>query len=143
MPSSPPISHDLNRPIALGFLIGIIHLFLVGGLWLWFGFADPLQGTYLMGAYLAIGAVLLGAIPTFLFLQKRLVAPAIVVVVAFLVTAAQTWAIYVAPPMPPAPVDPTPFGWYALGWVVLLAVSLVIAGGEYGLRQISNPQNGG
>lgn len=47
----------------------------------------------------------------------------------------ETWTAYVAPATPPAPVGSTPFGWFLLGWVAVVALGLLLGWGEHRLRR--------
>ncbi|KDS90711.1 hypothetical protein FK85_11005 [Halorubrum saccharovorum] len=122
-----------RRALGIGLFAGLAHLIVGGALSVWFGFswaANPFL------AYVALGGLLLGAVPVVLLVENRLVAPSIVVAVAFVASAYGTWSVYVAPEVIPAPVGPTPFGWYLIGWVVVLGAALVTGGVEYGLRRV-------
>lgn len=130
---SPSVSTTLpsRRTFGLALFGGILHLSIVGVLWLWFGFTTN-GGLFL--AYTGIGAVLLGAIPSLLLVTKRLVTPSLIVAGALTVSTYRTWSVYVAPTVTPTPVDPTPLGWYLIGWFIVVVVALVVGGAEYGLR---------
>ena len=112
---------------------GLLHLSIAGVLWLWFGFTARID---LFLVYLGIGALLLGAIPILLLVTKRLITPSLIVAGALTVSAYGTWSVYIAPPVTPAPVDPTLFGWYLIGWVIVIPVALVAGGGEYEFRRL-------
>ncbi|EMA63778.1 hypothetical protein [Halorubrum kocurii] len=79
---------------------------------------------------------MLGAVPVAILAETRLVAPSIVVGVAFAASAYGTWSVTVAPAATLTPVDPTPFGWYLIGWVAVLGVALIVGGAEYAIRQV-------
>ncbi|WP_435093568.1 hypothetical protein [Halorubrum sp. N11] len=122
-----------RRALGIGLLAGLVHLIVTGALAEWFGFTmnvNPFLG------YVAVGGLLLGAVPVVLLVENRLVVPSIVVVVALAVSAYGTWSVSVAPDVTPTPVDPTPFGWYLIGWVVVLGAALVAGGVEYGFRRL-------
>jgi hypothetical protein len=133
VPSLPALALD-RRSFALGVVGGIGSLALVGGLWLWFGFTTRVAGNVLFLAYVALGALVLGAVPTLLFVTRRLVTPVVVVSGIGVVVAARTWLVYVAPQTPPAPVGPTPVGWSLLGWPAVAAVALAAGGVELRFR---------
>ena len=107
-----------RRALGIGLLAGLAHLVVVAALAEWFGFSIGVTPFLL---YVAAGGLLLGAVPVAMLIEIRLVAPSIVV--AFAASAYGTWSVYVAPAVTPTPVDPTPFGWYLIGWVVVLGVA--------------------
>ena len=122
-----------RRALGIGLLAGLAHLVVAAALAEWFGFSIGVTPFLL---YVAAGGLLLGAVPVAMLIEIRLVAPSIVVGVAFIASAYRTWSAYVAPAVTPTPVDPTPFGWYLIGWVVVLGAALVTGGAEYGLRRV-------
>lgn len=122
-----------RRTLAAAALGGLAHASAAALCWSWFGFAPlRLLGVALL-AYGTLGVVCLGAVPAAL-LVRGVASPALVVVVAFLAAAGATWATYVAPAVPPAPVGPTPFGWYVLGWLPVLGAALLAGGVERRVR---------
>ena len=134
VPVISPLTLD-RRSVALAVVGGIGHLALVAALWLWFGFTTRVADNEAFLAYVALGALALGAVPTLLIAARRLASPAVVVGGIGLATAARTWLVYVAPQTPPAPVGPTPFGWYLVGWPVVAAVALAGGAVEHWLRR--------
>ncbi|EMA64434.1 hypothetical protein [Halorubrum lipolyticum] len=124
-----------RRALGTGLLAGLAHLAVAGALAEWFGFSIGV--TPFLG-YVALGGLSLGAVPVAVLVETRLVAPSIVVGVAFVASAYGTWSVYVAPVATPTPVDPTPFGWYLIGWVAVLGAALVAGGAEYGVRRVAN-----
>ena len=122
-----------RRALGIGLFAGLAHLTVAGALAEWFGFSVGV--TPFLG-YVAVGGLLLGAVPIAILVDTRLVAPSIVVGVALAASAYGTWSVYVAPAVTPAPVDPTPFGWYLIGWVVVVGAALLVGGAEYGLRRV-------
>ncbi|WP_018256973.1 hypothetical protein [Halomicrobium katesii] len=130
-----------RRSVALAAVGGISHLALVAALWLWFGFTTRVADNEAFLVYTTLGAVALGAVPTLLIAARRLASPLVVVGGTGLATAAQTWLVYVAPQTPPAPVGPTPFGWYLVGWPVVAAVALAGGATEHRLRR-TGPRTG-
>lgn len=114
-------------------LAALLHAGLAALCWTWFDFSTRFTDAEL--AYLVVGAAALGALPAVLYTTKRLRSPTAVVTTLFTLTAYGTWSTYVAPTIPPAPVDPTPFGWYLLGWPAVAAAALLVGGVEYGLRR--------
>ncbi|WP_144923575.1 hypothetical protein [Halorubrum salsamenti] len=122
-----------RRAVGSGLLAGFAHLIVAVALAEWFGLS--IGATPLLG-YVAAGGLLLGAVPVAIWVGSRLVTPTIVVGGALAASAYGTWSVYVAPVVSPTPVDPTPFGWYLIGWVVVLGAALVAGGAEYGLRRV-------
>lgn len=118
------------RPVLLA---ALLHPVAAGLLWTWFGFDTNVAGEELFFAYVVVGAFLLGALPAVAFATRRLRAPAVVVVAAFTLSAYGTWSIVAAGV---TPVDPTPFGWYLLGWPLVAIVALLVGGVEYGLQWV-------
>jgi len=133
MLSASAVSVPSRRALGLGLLAGLAHLLVAGALAEWFDFAIGI--TPFLG-YVAVGGLSIGAIPVVLLAETRLVAPS-TVVVALAASAYGTWSVYVAPDAVPTPVDPTPFGWYLIGWPVVMGAALVAGGAEYGLRRAS------
>jgi hypothetical protein len=132
---SPAIAalHPSRRALGSGLLAGLAHLTVACALADWFGFSvgpSPFSG------YVAVGGLLLGAVPVAILVETRLVAPSVAVAAALAASAYGTWSVYVAPDVTPTPVDPTPFGWYLIAWVVVLGAALAAGGVEYGLRRV-------
>lgn len=124
-----------TRPRTTSLLTGLGAIAITSLLWTWFEFTTRLAGNELFLAYNVGGAFVLGALPAALLTRKRLVSPAVVVGCLFLFTAYSTWSTYVAPATPPTPVDPTPFGWYLLGWPVVVLIAVFFGGVEHVLRR--------
>ncbi|MFO8114183.1 MAG: hypothetical protein R6U01_02280 [Halorubrum sp.] len=122
-----------RRALGIGLLAGLVHLIASGALAEWFGFS--IGGTLFLGDVVG-GGLLLGAVPVAISVETRLVAPSSVVGAALAASAYGTWSVCVAPEVNPTPVDPTPFGWYLIGWPVVMGAALVTGGAEYGLRQV-------
>jgi fluoride ion exporter CrcB/FEX len=127
----------VSRRTITALLVAFLHAALAALCWMWFDFSTDVTSAEL--AYLVTGALLLGALPTALLTSKRLLSPAVVVAVLFTLSAYSTWSTYVAPATPPAPVDPTPFGWYLLGWPAVGTAALLVGGVEYGFRRYRQP----
>ena len=123
-----------KRTAISGLVGGILHLSFVSALWLRFGFTSRLIGNELLILYTAVGAFTVGAIPSALLYAKRLTSPLIIVSGLFVASAFSNWATYVAQTPTPTPVGPTAFGWYLLGWFVVLGVALVVGGLEQSVR---------
>lgn len=132
MPSAITDSVSSRRAIGVGLSAGLAHLIVAGALAEWF---DLSIGVGLFLGYVAIGSLLIGAVPVVLLVENRLVAPSSVVCIALAASTYETWSVYVAPDVVPTPVDPTPFGWYLIGWPVVIGAALAAGGGEYGLRR--------
>lgn len=102
---------------------------------MWFDFTTRLAGNGPFLTYVAGGAFLLGVLPAALVTTKRLVSPVVLVSILYVLSAYGTWSVYVAPTTPPTPVDPTPFGWFLIGWPVVAVTALLVGGVEFGLRR--------
>lgn len=124
-----------RETLRLGLSGGFVHLALVSLLWSGFEFTTRLDGIALFFVYLAIGALVVGAVPVALLRAQRLVSPFLVVAGSLTASAFVNWSTYVAPSSSPTPVGPTPFGWYLLAWPGVLAVALLVGGIEYALRR--------
>ena len=120
------------RTLAATLFAGVLHTAVSALLWTWFDFTTRVAGNELFLTYVAVGAFLLGALPAVAVASARLVTPVLVVTVSFLLSAYGTWSL-VASGL--TPVDPTPFGWYLLGWPVVVGGVLLVGAGEYGLRR--------
>jgi energy-coupling factor transporter transmembrane protein EcfT len=129
------IPRPAKRTVLSGIVGGILHLSLVSALWLWFGFTNRLVGNELLLLSAAIGAFTVGAIPSALLYAKRLRVPLIIVIGLFVASVFSNWATYVAQSPTPTPVGPTAFGWYLLGWLVVLGVALFAGGVEILFRR--------
>lgn len=123
-----------KKTLTTTLLAGVATLALTALCWTWFDFATR-AGNELVLAYVGVGAFCLGALPAALATAKRLFAPALVVSALYLLSAYGTWSVYVAPATPPAPVDPTPFGWFLLWWPVVTVAALLVGGVEFGVRR--------
>lgn len=124
-----------RRALRAGLIGGMFHAVVGVALWHWFQFTDFAsllgQGRIAFVVYNGIGLVILGAVPAVLLLRSRLVSPALIVGSAFVWSAYETWQVVQSGLVP---VDPTPFGWYLLLWVAILAVVSLVGGLEYRLR---------
>lgn len=129
MPSSPVPS---ARAVVAGVGGGLAHLALVFSLWGAFGVtpstADPVAAT--AAVYLLAGAVLVGALPVVLLVDRRLVAPAVAVAGVLVFSAYRTWRLVESPAA-----LPRWFDLYVAGWPAVLAVVVVLAVAECSLRR--------
>ncbi|EJN58270.1 hypothetical protein [Halogranum rubrum] len=121
-----------NKTLTTSLLAGVATLALTALLWTWFDFSTR-AGNELVFAYVGVGAFCLGVLPTALFTTKRLVSPVVVVSTLYLLSAYGTWSLVDSGL---TPVDPTPFGWFLLGWPVVAVVALLVGGVELGLRRV-------
>ncbi|MFD1569078.1 hypothetical protein [Halorubrum laminariae] len=133
-PSLDPL-FPLPRTVVIGLLGGLVSLSVASALWLRFGFTTRTAGNGQFLIYVGLGAIALGAVPAILAAAYGLVAPLVVHLAIGGAAAYGTWTRYVAPETPPAPVGPTPFGWFLLGWVAVVALGLVAGWGEHRLRR--------
>ena len=129
-----------RRAVGIGLVLGFVH----AGLALVlrtavFGFGWPLRGlgAVVLAGWMVGGAVLAGGIPTVAFVRFRLVTPVVVVVVAFVATAWETWRYLVDLQDSGASmaVAFTPFTGYLLAWFVVVAVALLMGILEYWARR--------
>ena len=134
MPSQLRLPRSVKSIVLSGILGGVLHLSLAGALWLWFGFTSRLVGNELLFLYTASGAFTVGAIPSALLYARRLKVPLIIVSGLFVASAFSNGATYVAQSPTPTPVGPTAFGWYLLGWFVVLGVALFVGRLEQSVR---------
>lgn len=130
-----------TRTLGASLVAGLGTVTVTAALWTWFDFTTRVAGNEPFLAYVAVGTFVLGAVPAVLLTTKRLLTPTVVVAGAFGLSAYGTWSTYVAPARPPAPVDPTPFGWVLLGWPGIALAALLVGGVEYGLRQYRKPSS--
>lgn len=118
------------RAVGGGAVGGAAHLALVLALQGAFGVAGPpTTGPVAVASatYLLAGAVLVGALPAALLVDRRLVAPATAVVGVLAFVAYQTWRLV------QSAVVVTPGTWfdlYVAGWPAVLAVVVVLAAVE-------------
>lgn len=117
------------RTLLTAFLVGVGHALaatvVAGAL---FGPGGP---TGLRAVYVVVGLFIVGAVVTVSWRTYGLRAPAAVVGLLFLAMAVGSWLTAASPPVA---VGPTAFGWYGLGWFVVLGVALVAGLVERQLR---------
>jgi hypothetical protein len=117
--SGPPT----GRSIFIGTLAGVTHGIVGLALWNLFEF-ESLRGMLstepLFLTYMLAGMFALGFVPGLLYAAWRSVSPGLVIGALLCLSSYGTWTTVRSGA---TPVDPTPFGWYALLWVgiVLLA----------------------
>ena len=120
-----------KRTIGVGLLVGVCHLLAVAVVWVWLasttnvpmGVENPSVSqpgiVWFIGT--TIGLVLLGMVPTILFLERRLVSPALIVAVWFMWGVYTTWeAIHSGYLLSKPPLD-----LYVLGGSWALVTSLI------------------
>lgn len=83
-------------------------------------------------AWLAIGGLALGAVPVVLWRERRLVAPAVVVIGALSLAA---WRTLAGPTPGEASIAPSTLTLYGGGWFLPLAVALVAGAVEWAIRR--------
>jgi len=81
--------------------------------------------------YALVGSLVTGGVPVILYRARRVRAPAAVVAVLGLLAAVGSWQTLQSAA---ALVGPTPFGWYLLGWPVVVGCAVAAAGVELWLR---------
>lgn len=127
---------DVAAPVTLrsiigGVAVGLLHAGVAVPLWHYFGF-DNLGELFLtkpfVGTYVLLGMFVLGFVPALSYIGQRLIAPSVVVGGVLLLSVAGSWLTGTVR----APAGtPTPFGFYILLWVVVIALAGVAGGAEY------------
>lgn len=135
-----------GRTVATGLVVGVYHLLAVAVVWAWLASltATPMgvEGPSVVLAYsypanvwfvgTVIGLVLLGAVPTVLYLDSQLVTPAVVVAAWFALGVYGTWTSIPSAHLLSRP----PLDLYALGGSWALATSVLVGGVEYTARHL-------
>ncbi len=132
--------------MVMGGVVGVAHLLLVTVVWLWFASREPyptmfqepaavLSYSYPMNVWFVgtvVGLVLLGLVPTVLFLERRLVVPAFSVAVWFVIhlyfrwqTFQETMSVMGIPPL----------DFYIFGGVYALTTAVLGGAAEYVARR--------
>ena len=123
--------------ITVGGSAGLVHAGIAALLWTDFGFENLLAvfaTEPLYVSYVVLGMVLLGSIPGILYVRLHTVSPLLLVGSLLTLSTVLTWQTHRTGA---TPVDPTPFGWYILLWIGIVAVSGLIGGIETALRHRS------
>lgn len=116
-----------KRESIVGIASGIIHGAVAIALWSFFGFENLLELPTvepLYFTYIVVGMFALGFIPGLLYTKWNAVSPSILIGGLLCLSSYGTWQAIGAGA---TPVDPTPFGWYTLLWVAVVAVASVLA----------------
>jgi len=119
-----------SSPLTVGVGAGLVHTGAAALLWSYFGFENlfvAFATEPLYASYVILGMFLLGCIPGILYVRYRSVSPLLLVGSLFSLTGVLTWQTIQTSA---TPVDPTPFGWYILLWIGIVATSGLIAGIE-------------
>jgi hypothetical protein len=123
--------------LAVGGSAGLVHAGIAALLWTYFGF-ENLPAAFatepLYVSYVSVGMVLLGSIPGVLSVRLHTVSPLLLVGGLLTLSTVLTWQTHRTGV---TPVDPTPFGWYVLLWIGIVAVSGLVGGIETALRHRS------
>lgn len=117
-----------GQSIFIGALAGVTHGIVALALWEFFGFERPertLSTEPLFVVYTLLGMFALGFVPGLLYATWRSVSPGLVIGGLLCLSSYGTWTTVRSGA---TPVDPTPFGWYALLWVGI-AIPAAGAGG--------------
>ena len=135
-----------SRSLVIGGVVGVGHLALVTVIWLWFVSREPypmmfeepavvLSYSYPMNVWFAgtvLGLVLLGLVPTVLFLEQRLVMPTLSVAVWFMIGVYWRWqVIHESYPVADIP----PLDLYIFGGAYALTTALLGGAVEYAVRR--------
>lgn len=113
--------------VVAGLLGGLVHAGLAVALWTVLGLDDLrelLAVKPLYGLYLFSGMVALGFVPTVLYVARKRVLPALVVASFLLLSTLASWR---AGPAEAPQGGPTPFAFYILLWVVIVALAVLVA----------------
>jgi len=90
---------------------------------------DPFQGVYTI-----LGMFLLGFVPVVIYIDKKVISPAIIIGGLLTFSGISSWLI--GPPRAPFG-GPTPFGVYILLWVGIIVFAVAMGRHEY--RQVQQP----
>lgn len=128
---------NATRAVIGGSITGLVHSVVSLLLWNYFRFEDltaafSTEPFYV--AYVLTGMVALGFIPGVFYSGRNIILPAILTVVLLVVSGFRTWQIVSSGA---TPVDPTPYGWYILLWIGVVAAASLAGGLELKLRQRS------
>lgn len=121
--------------VIVGAIIGLLHTIVAVLLWNTFGFENLLAAFAtepLYSTYVVIGMFVLGFIPGVLYADRKSVSPICLVVALLVLSGFGTWQTVQSGA---TPVSPTPFGWYTLLWVGIIAVAVLVGGLELRIRQ--------
>ncbi|WP_251343781.1 hypothetical protein [Haloplanus halophilus] len=127
----------IPSPLTVGGTAGIVHAGIAALLWTYFGFEDLLATAAtepLYVGYVVLGMVLLGSVPGILYVRFDTVSPPLLVGSLLTLSTGLTWRTHRTSA---TPVDPTPFGWYVLLWIGIVAVAGLVGGIETTLRHRS------
>jgi ribonuclease BN (tRNA processing enzyme) len=125
-----------GQSIFIGALAGVTHGIVALALWEFFGFERPertLSTEPLFVVYTLLGMFALGFVPGLLYETWRSVSPGLVIGGLLCLSSYGTWTTVRSGA---TPVDPTPFGWYALLWVGI-AIPAAGAGGRTAVAHVS------
>jgi len=116
--------------ISTGSVVGLLHAGVAVLLWDYFGL-DNLPELVaikpLVGGYILVGMFALGFVPTLFYVSRTFVSPAAVVGGSLLLSI--VGSLLVGPVRAPAG-TPTPFGFYILFWIGVVALAGLIGGFE-------------
>lgn len=114
-----------------GSMGGMLHAGVAVVLWDYFGFdnlGELLLAKPLTGLYILVGMFVLGFVPALCYAGRRFIAPAVVVGGLLLLSTAASW---VSGTVRAPAGTPTPFGFYILLWIGVVALAGVLGGIEY------------
>lgn len=147
-----PLTRPSNQSLRIGLAVGVGHLLLVTAVWVWFasltttpiGVAQPIDVfsyTYPMNVWFVgtiVGLILLGMIPTVLFLETRLILPLFIVSLWFLWRVFTEWSMIQSSPYPVK--WRPPLDLYVFGGVWALTASIIGGAVESCLRKLWNTE---
>lgn len=118
-----------------GLVVGILHAGVAVLLWDYFGF-DNLRELIvikpLIGIYVLLGMFVLGFVPALFYVGRRFISPAFVVGGLLLLSSFGSW---LAGTVRAPAGTPTPFGFYILFWVGVVALAGLMGGFERKRKQ--------
>lgn len=106
---------------------GLLHAAVAALLWTHFGFDDLLELLTikpLLGTYVLLGMFLLGFVPVRFYVDQRVVSAGFVVGGLLILSALGSW---LGGPVEAPSATPSPFGFYVLGWVGVVALAWLTA----------------
>lgn len=124
-----------SRSLFGGLVVGLIHAGVAVLLWDYFGFDnlwELLVIKPLIGMYILLGMFVLGFVPALFYVGQRFISPAFVVGGLLLLSVSGSW---LAGTVRAPAGTPTPFGFYILFWIGVVALAGLMGGFEHTWKQ--------